>query len=356
MNRPPARPPVELPAAPRPALCDEAPGRYAWSEEVLGEGSIGRVRLAVDGFLQREVAIKELVSPGQGRTADDRLARFFREARIAARLEHPGVVPIYELGQRPDGSAYYAMKRVRGRTLGAAMGEAASMQARLRLVPNVIALCQTLAYAHSAGVIHRDIKPANVMVGAFGETLVIDWGLARASWVNDPGASEAEPATRTLPGQAIGTPSYMSPEQARGAVHLVGPRSDVWSLGAVLYELLTGRPPYVGENAMQVLRKVGKEPPPPVMMGAPQAPPGLAAIAEKALQLDPEARYSSAAAMAEDLSAWLAGQPISLTPRQPTFVELMAAKPLLAFSVGVGIGLLALGTAVVGFLAGKLSG
>src|SRR5688572_18643330 len=158
----------------------EAPGRYSDEELEIGRGGIGRVVVRVDAVLGREVAVKELLpeyQPARGTEARDIADRFLAEARVTARLEHPGIVPVYELGRRQDGSLYYAMKRVRGRTLQQALEACASLSDRLSLMQHVLDVVQTLAYAHSHGVIHRDLKPGNVMVGEFGETQVLDWGL-----------------------------------------------------------------------------------------------------------------------------------------------------------------------------------
>ena len=310
-----------------PTLTPEHPGRYGGTPggplgaEVLGQGGVGRVLRGFDRHLGREVAIKELlgglgsVGPSGSPHISPTLARFVREARITAQLEHPSIVPVHELGVRPDGTLYYTMKRVRGRTLEQAIGEAASLDQRLRLVAPVLDLCHAVAYAHARGVIHRDIKPANVMVGEFGETIVLDWGLARLRGGPDPDGrhvrlpdDDGSDPGRTVAGAAFGTPTTMSPEQARGDVEAVDERSDVWSLGAVLFHLLTGRPPFVGASAHAVIVQAQRDAAPPVRSLEPGAPAELAAIAERALSRDPEARYPSAGAMARDLDAWTTGR------------------------------------------------
>lgn len=310
------------------SVTPEAPGRYALAppgapaggETVIGEGAIGRVLLRYDRHLGREVAVKELREPAEGSAeagprSTARAARFLREARVTAQLEHPGVVPVHELGRRPDGTLYYVMKRVRGRTLGEAIAAAPDVRARLKLLPHLVDLCQAMAYAHARGVVHRDLKPLNVMVGEFGETVALDWGLAKVRGEADPRAAELladlariGAATETVRGAAMGTPAYMSPEQARGHLDAVDERSDVWSLGAILHELLTGAPPYAG-SAHDVVEAVRAGPPPPPR--GPGIPRELAAVAQKAMRLDPAERYPDARALAADLQAWLAGEPVS---------------------------------------------
>ena len=208
-------------------------------------GGLGRVVRAVDKRLGRTVAVKELL-----RHTDSNEARFLREALITARLEHPGIVPVHEAGRWPNGDPYYVMKLVEGRTLKELIAERATMRDRLGLLPHVIAVADAVGYAHSEGVIHRDVKPSNIIVGAFGETIVVDWGLARDRKRDLPEEEEgaAGPGASSLPrgsgplstvsGKVVGTPAYMSPEQARGEV--VDERADVYAIGAVLYELLAG--------------------------------------------------------------------------------------------------------------------
>lgn len=297
-------------------LAVERPGRYAGPERELGRGGIGRVVAAKDRQLGRDVAIKELLQPGDGAWTPQAL-RFLREARVTAQLEHPGIVPVYELGRRADGRLYYTMRRVRGRTLADTLSAAEGLPGRLLLLGHVVDLCQAIGYAHSRGVIHRDIKPQNVMVGAFGETMVLDWGLARLRSAGS--SSEEEPAHdvalwhapdlgRTVAGTTLGTPTYMSPEQAHGRTDEVDERSDVWSLGVVLYELLAGTPPFRARSAFETLQLVRDGVPPPIAEREPAAPAELVAVVEKALQRDPAARYASAGELARDLVAWQNGE------------------------------------------------
>ncbi|MCB9675338.1 MAG: protein kinase [Alphaproteobacteria bacterium] len=279
---------------------------------LLGEGGIGAVFAMHDSRLGREVARKELKPGASHRT----LRRFLREARVTAQLEHPGIVPVHDAGVDADGRHYYTMKYVRGRSLGDALADAHGLADRLRWVDSLVDAVQAMAYAHSRGVIHRDLKPDNLMVGEFGESLVVDWGLARAlDDLDDRDPTDESPPDRpldlgdsaqTVQGGISGTPSYMAPEQAKGEI--LSPASDVFGLGAILYEMLTGAPPYGRGAAIEILRRAAKGVWRPVRDVQPDAPPELAAIAEKALQPDVAARYATAGEMAADLVAWQQGR------------------------------------------------
>jgi serine/threonine protein kinase len=220
-------------------------------------GGLGAVFVALDTELHREVALKQILDAH----ADDPLSRqrFLLEAEVTGGLEHPGIVPVYGLGTYGDGRPYYAMRFIRGGSLKEAIEQfhadeslknnpgQCSLELR-KLLRRFTDVCNAIEYAHSRGVLHRDIKPGNVIVGKHGETLVVDWGLAKATGRSDPGSSErtlrpssASGSAETLPGSVLGTPAYMSPEQARGDLELLGPRSDVYSLGATLYCLLIGK-------------------------------------------------------------------------------------------------------------------
>ena len=245
------------------AVLEEAPGRYRYAKE-HARGGMGRILIVHDEFLARNVVLKELLpvaaisnsaqtaaapAGGEDTKITERRSRFIHETRITGQLEHPSIVPVHELGQRVDGKPYYTMRLVRGRSLREAIQGCGGLSARLRLLPHFTDLCQAIAFAHSRGVIHRDIKPGNVMVGEFGETVVIDWGLAK--YRPEPGdahdASGPKEGAGPLEGEgaiALGTPAYMPPEQARGDLMAIDERSDVYSLGAVLYELLAGEAPY----------------------------------------------------------------------------------------------------------------
>jgi serine/threonine protein kinase len=301
----------------------ETPGRYDLQSE-YGRGGMGRVLLVHDAFLGRDVALKELLpgptDPGSASTPVRRhmgiLARFLQEARITGQLEHPSIVPVYELGHRRDGTLYYTMKLVRGKTLRNAIRERKSPRERLELLPHFMDLCHAIAYAHSRRVIHRDLKPDNVMVGEFGETVVLDWGLAKSSDredVNADGLSETirllnldeiDATAKTQLGQIIGTPAYMAPEQASGEIESVDERSDVYSLGAVLYEVITGNAPFTG-TLFEILRKVRDEE--PLAPAAGDAPTALTAILRKAMHKDPSRRYQTAKELAEEVHRFLTG-------------------------------------------------
>jgi serine/threonine-protein kinase len=243
--------------------------------EPLGRGGMGAVYRGEDPVLGRELAVKVLRADHRGRADLDR--RFVEEARLGGRLDHPGVVPVHALGRLPDGRPYFTMKLVRGRTLAELLKKLAEpeedptlqvlhnplLQDRPRLLKVFEQICQTLAYAHGKSVIHRDLKPLNVMVGAFGEVQVMDWGFAKI--VGTDGASRAGVSADTpvasgtdaltLAGQAMGTPAYMPPEQARGELDELDERSDVFGLGAILCEVLTGHPPYCGRTQEEVFER-----------------------------------------------------------------------------------------------------
>ena len=310
------------------AEMEEAPGRYTFISQ-HAKGGMGHVLLVHDEYLGRSVALKELLpastdaESGESDTpirhTTSLVARFLQEARVTGQLEHPAIVPVYEVGRRKDGSPYYTMRLVRGKTLSRALRDCQGLSERLALLPNFIDLCQAIAYAHSRGVIHRDIKPGNVMVGQFGETVVLDWGLAKVRETEDVNAEDIERILQTLniddeaaepntlSGRALGTPNYMPPEQAEGRLDAIDERSDVFSLGAVLYEILTGSPPYPGKSVREVLDNVINSRPLPVLETAPHAPPELAGICEKALQHAPDDRYQSAIELSEDTQRFVTG-------------------------------------------------
>lgn len=277
------------------ALTDVDPAFY----EIAGEharGGMGRILLARDRRLGRTVAIKELrtdAGPGAPR-------RFVREALVTARLQHPSIVPVYEAGRWHGGRPFYAMKMVEGRTLDELLSAADGLAGRLALLPHLTAVAEAVAYAHGQRVIHRDLKPANVLVGPFGETVVVDWGLAR----------ELDTVTdETVAGTIVGTPCYMAPEQARGLP--VDERADVYALGAMLYFLLTGAPPHSGASAREALATAVAGGIEPVTRQEPDAPPDLVAVVEKAMAPSPGNRYPSALELAADLSRFHTGQLVS---------------------------------------------
>ncbi len=305
-------------------LTDLHPGRYEVEQEI-GAGGIGKVYLALDTHLGRQVALKELLTTTPGsvdgvsnRTSGSRTPvelRFVNEARITGQLEHPGVVPVYELGRRPDDTVYYAMRLIRGRTLEEALSER-DLRGRLELLPHFVDLCNTVAYAHSRKVIHRDLKPENVMLGDYGETVLLDWGLAKVRGADDvqeraledeiERLKDASPLA-TVAGVPIGTPGYMPPEQALGNLDEVDERSDVYSLGAILYQLLTGCAPFEGDSALDVIRAVVRGQSRPVEELEPDCPAELTAIVRRALKADRAERYADAQALAADVGAFLTG-------------------------------------------------
>jgi len=278
---------------------------YAITREIA-RGGIGRVFEARDLRLGRQVAIKELLPKNR-----DAARRFEREARITARLQHPAIIHVYEAGVWPGGEPFYAMPLVSGRSLDKVVAEKLTLAERLGLLPNVIAVADALAYAHNANVIHRDLKPANVLVGEFGETVVIDWGLAKdLGAYSDPKESLQmrlrATAEETMSGSVVGTPAYMPPEQARGDA--VDQRADVYALGGLLYKVLSGVAPYSGTTSQEVVEQVKAGPPVPVQEREPAAPPDLVAIVAKAMARNVDARYITASELAQDLKRFETGQ------------------------------------------------
>ena len=300
----------------------------------LARGAIGQVSVALDRELNREVAFKEI----QPARADDPASRgrFLLEAEVTGHLEHPGIVPVYSLGHDDFGRPFYAMRLIRGESLEEAITrfhraegsgrDPGERELQLRqLLVRFISVCDAVTYAHSRGVLHRDLKPSNIMLGPYGETLVVDWGLAKVvgrdhdARSRDDAETTLQPASasgssETVAGSAVGTPAYMSPEQAAGKLDRLGPPSDFYSLGATLYDLLTGRAPFDGPD---VLRKVerGEFPPPHAVHRA--VPAALEAVCLKAMALRPEARYPSASAIARDIERWLAEEPVSAWSEPP---------------------------------------
>ncbi|CAN5920360.1 hypothetical protein BH11MYX3_BH11MYX3_21230 [soil metagenome] len=280
------------------------PGRYIERTEIA-RGGMGRISSARDCRLGRAVALKELcVDQPESR------ARLVREAMLTARLAHPSIVSLHEAGQWPDGKPFFAMKLVPGRSLDRVIAERTTLAGRLALLPHILAVADALAYAHQHRVIHRDLKPHNVLVGEFGETVVIDWGLAKdltAGERDEPsGPHAAADPSWTVDGVVLGTPAYMPPEQAAGDP--VDERADVYAIGAMLYHLLAGEPPYGAMAGVAIVAMLPDEPPAPLAELEPGAPADLLAIVDRAMARDPEDRYATARGLADDLHRFHAGQ------------------------------------------------
>jgi len=290
----------------------------------IGAGGMGRILLALDQHVGREIAIKEIkpqlagsLAPMAGTHPATVVARFLREARVTGVLEHPSIVPVHEVGQRCDGTYYYTMRLVRGRSLRQALRSADSLRDRLALLPHAAALCHAIAYAHSRGVLHRDIKPDNVMVGEFGETVVLDWGLAEVKRRPEGDGDDADHRRVEIVddqapprGGLLGTPTHMAPEQTKRQPELVDEQSDIWALGVVLYELLTGTIPAEGKTAGEILRWLEDDSRPvlPVTKRCADAPAELASIAMRCLARDKRQRYRDAREVARDIERYQAGE------------------------------------------------
>ncbi len=353
----PSSKPAPVDVAPAP-LDERGFGERYHSRSVLGEGGMGEVRLCRDRRIGRDVAMK-IIRPGSGSRSDLRL-RFEREARVQGQLEHPAIVPVYDLGIGEDGAAFFTMKRLRGKTFeeiiatvreGQEGASEAEQHTPRRLLTAFVQLSLAVAFAHSRGVLHRDLKPANLMLGDFGEVYVLDWGLAKllgdntietegsvpeslrgANGVNGVngvnGASEtrarletdetqelsaknlAHVAPPTASGTIMGTPGYMAPEQVRGDLHLLDPRTDIYALGAILFELLTTTPLHgrdVSQEMVLVNTLAGVEARPSLRTPERAVPPELEEILVRATALDPEDRFPSVRAMVDELERYLDG-------------------------------------------------
>lgn len=290
-------------------------GRYCLLDRI-GLGGMGIVWKAFDPQLDRVIALKQI---RRGDEFDaELLARFQREARLAARLRHPRIVAIHDIGSVGD-DHYITMEYVEGRTLADRLDETRAARAenrpgawdRLRDDVRLLAeVAEAIAYAHQEGVIHRDLKPGNVLLDAGDSPRVTDFGLAREVQDTPSGEGSLSNPTLTMAGQVVGTPDYMSPEQAEADGDRIGPRSDVWALGVMLYESLTGRLPFKGERSWKTLLRVIKDEPERPRLRSPHVPADLEAICLKAMEKEPDRRYAGAEAFTADLRRWLSGEPV----------------------------------------------
>jgi WD40 repeat protein len=290
-----------------PAAADEqvvTPDRYEMGAEIA-RGGIGRISRALDRRLHRVVAIKEL-----RRDDPAAVARFLRETRITAELSHPNIIPLHEAGRWPNGQPFYAMKLVDGRTFARAISEAKTLRERLALLPVLVDVAEAMAYAHSRGIVHRDLKPSNVLVGPFGETVVIDWGLAKH--VDETEGLDEAPATVSAPlpgetsvGVVVGTPAYMPPEQAAGLP--IASTADVYAMGAMLYHLVSGHIPYAEYPSDELVARVREGAPTALAQVAPGAPRDLVAIVDKSMARRSGDRYPTGREMAEELRLFATG-------------------------------------------------
>ena len=310
------------------ALHPVDPDHYELRREIA-RGGMGRIIEGRDRRIGRSVAIKEvlpaLLKLYPSAEAEILLRRFEREARITARLEHPAIVPVYEVGTL-DGAPFFAMKRVDGRPLDELIKEAKTYAARIRLLSTLIAVCEALGYAHDRGVVHRDLKPSNILVGAHGETVVIDWGLAKQVDVDEvslttaPPVLERDDGLKTTAGSIFGTPLYMAPEQAAGGD--VDRCADVYALGSILYHVFAGAPAYLSSKKRPrksaILEELRAGPPPRLAESATDAPADLIAIIEKAMARDASDRYPSAAELAAELRNFETGKLVATYDYSPS--------------------------------------
>ena len=323
-----------------------APAERGERYQLFGEiarGGMGAVLKGRDPDLGRDLAVKVLLESHQEKP--ELVRRFVEEAQIGGQLQHPGIVPVYELGTFTDRRPYFTMKLVKGRTLSALLAERQSLAGRgspdpaqaatgglppphndlPRFLSIFEAICQTVAYAHARGVVHRDLKPSNVMIGSFGEVQVMDWGLAKVlkegGVADEPDAQTAPEATMiatvrsgsdvdaSQAGSVLGTPAYVAPEQAAGEVERVDRRADVFGLGSILCEMLTGQPAYTGLSSMDILRKAmrGETADALARLGACGAEAELVSLARDCMAVEPEDRPRDAGTVAERITAYLTG-------------------------------------------------
>ncbi len=341
---------------PRPTAELLSLGRLQLGPE-LGRGGMGRVLEAWDRELKRRVAVKIVLDPSK--VGDIQLARFVAEAQITSQLQHPNIVPVYDMGATEDGQVFFVMKKVTGVSLhdllqGLLVGDPTltSEWNRHKLLMAFVQVCNAVAYAHSRGVLHRDLKPANIMAGEYGEVLVMDWGLARQVGADPDPTDESvqrpivstegshffpadlfSEGTATRDGTTVGTPGYMGPEQLRGDLTLLDDRSDLWSLGAILFEVLTYQPAYDQEDMADVIRATLAGPPPDPRERAPELrlPDEIAEVCTRAMAIEPDDRQESVAAFADEIESFLEGarrreQALALVEKGRTLLSRAAKK------------------------------
>lgn len=318
--RSPAMPPKPVEAAGETQLVSDEFGKRYRMGKPLGQGAMGEVVVTRDLRVLRDVAMKRLHQAHHD-TRPDLRERFLREARVQGQLEHPSVVPVYDIGVDERGREFFTMKRVRGRTLeeiieGLRNGEATyrTQYSRRKLLTAMSRICLAVAFAHERGVVHRDLKPANIMLGDYGEVHLLDWGIAKIIGVDDPVSDRpldlsADRVQRTQAGFVVGTPGYMAPEQARGEVRTFGGRSDIYSLGAILFEALTLERLHNQAKVENILLSTisGTEARPSVRVPSLELPSELDDILVKATAIDPQQRYPSARELNEDIEKLLDG-------------------------------------------------
>src|SRR5947199_4705176 len=312
-------------------------GNYQILEEI-GRGGMGVIYRARQRHSRRIVALKRILS--YHADSQETLARFRREAEAVASLDHPNILPIYEVGESEDGFPFFSMKFASG---GSLLDAAPALRCEPRRSVALMAkVARAVQYAHAQGILHRDLKPGNVLLDGRGEPLVSDFGLAK--WLDTASAP-----TRTL--TIFGTPGYIAPEQVKGSARNLTPAADIYSLGAILFNLFTGRAPFLGEHALAVIQQAAEKPAPKLRFLAPTLDRDLETICAKSLEREPKARYGSAGDQAEDLERWLGGRHVIARPVSAPVRALRWSRRNPAIAAMAAL-LLALGTAV-GIMAWK---